>query len=749
MHCACLQVLLREGLMREERVTASSCIFDMDNRGGLGGNGYDAQKNGSQFFKTGADRDELTKALSIELCPIEPLRSLEYEKMERIVARSNNLLAPVSRREENNTLACGHFAQFTKAVEHGCPTPFKNLQDRHGKLSQAHLSSLDAEFADILAKGWMHKKIKFGVRAACPWIPNLAQRACNASNRVVTHGTEAEAIVSLLGAVHDVSIDGADPTMMDEAFTAAAKSIGSSSVCEDYMDSITLIAKNYVGGPLAPNIMKIDSFAKSLGASACWGEQFTNAIATTQNQYKHAPSIKLRIAAIVTQLTSEKVKDGVYQLLGANSVKALLAHTDASELEQALVHADAVAEKLEVLGVPASKANDAECIFMVRLVHYALQMTSRACNVDNFKTLDAVKGAFAADVAKLIAEHVTHTPGTKKVKSPCDWAAEVGDASQHAQGSEGSVLLAESIIEDASSPAYILGTHKITVGAYVREKGSPITYKVAAIGADGALTIETTDLFNPLQKFSVTLEQAMKAWKGLDAEKVKLQTQVGASAFGAVGAEARGAGDAALMDCWRILYNNAPDTIDLSTLSFYKSPDEMRTARAISKGDLQLLPYTDFTKVKAEAKVKGMPSGVYAKCVMDGATYFVLSPTFDTAKWEGTLSPFFWVQETTKEEEANMVWGTFEDPLEELDFKLTCLKNKRALKKDEILKVHKATIPVEPPSTKTVVEPPAKRQRKADAKGKGKGKADGKESAAKVAAAKTVKAAVKAAAKKG
>ena len=91
-----------------------------------------------------------------------------------------------------------------------------------------------------------------------------------------------------------------------------------------------------------------------------------------------------------------------------------------------------------------------------------------------------------------------------------------------------------------------------------------------------------------------------------------------------------------------------------------------------------------------------------------------------------------------------MVWGTFEDPLEELDFKLTCLKNKRALKKDEILKVHKATTPVEPPSTKTVVEPPSKRQRKADAKGKGKGKTDGKESAAKVAAAKTVKAAEKA-----
>ena len=158
-----MQVITREGLLREERVKASSCIFDMDNRGGLGGNGHDAHKNGSQFFKTGADRDELKKALSIELCPIEPLRSLEFEKMERIVARSNGLLAPVSRREEDSTLACGHFAQFAKAVEHGCSTPFKNLQDRFGKLSKTHLSSLDAERNAY----WMATRTS-------SWRPNLA-----------------------------------------------------------------------------------------------------------------------------------------------------------------------------------------------------------------------------------------------------------------------------------------------------------------------------------------------------------------------------------------------------------------------------------------------------------------------------------------------------------------------------------------------------------------------------------------------
>ena len=161
-------MLLREGLLREERVYAQSCIFDLDNRGGLGGNGFDAQKNGSTFFRFGADRDELKKALSIELCPVQPLRVVEYEKMEMIPSRAKDLLAPVSRREEDSTLACGHFAQFAKAVIHGSKAVFPNISDRFGRLSKAHLSSVDAEINDIIEKGWMQKKIKFGVRAACP-----------------------------------------------------------------------------------------------------------------------------------------------------------------------------------------------------------------------------------------------------------------------------------------------------------------------------------------------------------------------------------------------------------------------------------------------------------------------------------------------------------------------------------------------------------------------------------------------------
>ena len=59
----------------EENVCADDCIVHTDNRGGLGLNAYDAHRNGDTALLAGADPQELAKALSIELCPIEPLKS--------------------------------------------------------------------------------------------------------------------------------------------------------------------------------------------------------------------------------------------------------------------------------------------------------------------------------------------------------------------------------------------------------------------------------------------------------------------------------------------------------------------------------------------------------------------------------------------------------------------------------------------------------------------------------------------------
>ena len=59
-----------------------------------------------------------------------------------------------------------------------------------------------------------------------------------------------------------------------------------------------------------------------------------------------------------------------------------------------------------------------------------------------------------------------------------------------------------------------------------------------------------------------------------------------------------------------------------------------------------------------------------------------------------------------------MVWDTWSDPLMESELEITCLKNKRAVKKNELLKVFKVPVPKAEKHTQTVITgPPPKRAR--------------------------------------
>jgi hypothetical protein len=719
LHCATAgapikyQVLFREGLIKEERVYADSCIFDLDNRGGLGGNGFDAQKNGSTFFRFGADRDELKKALSIELCPVQPLRDMEYKKMEMIVARSQELLAPVSWREEDSTLACGHFAQFAKAVGHGCKAVFPNLADRFGRLNKAHLSSVDDEFKDIIEKGWTQKKMKFSVRAACPWIPSLAQRACNASNLVVSHGTEIETIVSILG-----TINGANDEASLENFASAAKSIADSSICSDYIEACATIARLYAGGRLGANLTKIDSFAKTLGASARWGESFTNAIANTKDSSLHQPTCKLRIAACAAQLTASDVKDGVYQFLQEKHVSKLLHHSSHQEMELALEHASDVCSQLEAADIDAGRINDVECAFMVRTVLFHLECWTESCTKTDFKDFDDIKRAFAAGVEALIVSTKSEQKGTKRLKNPCDW--ELAEP-KTAQKENTTAPQESALVDDPTSPAYILKAMKIKDGGYVKEKTSGKVFKVTSITTDGTLTVQSFNLFETVSKYSVTLEQAVTDWA--EAPTVTEQKQIDSDMINSSLRPPSLTGFYSSSCVWHILWDNAEAKFD-ERLAFYINPFEMRVAVDIPKGELMLLPFTTVGEIKCVGDVKPdkLPT-FHAKCVSEHGTHVLFPPKFNKDKNEGLLIPFYHVTETTKEGVANMVWDVWEDPLEEDDFKITCLKNKRAVKKHELLTVFKVAPPtVEKPTKTEIVEPPPKRKRGAAGASDGSGK---------------------------
>ena len=129
------EILVHEGLAREETAVAGDMIFDYSNRGGMGGNAHDAHRNAELNLSNGADPQELAKATSMEVCPIGPLRKQQYEFMRRLVRRSQGLFADVKGTETSGTLACGHFSQFVKACKACCQAPLKRLQESSGRLS--------------------------------------------------------------------------------------------------------------------------------------------------------------------------------------------------------------------------------------------------------------------------------------------------------------------------------------------------------------------------------------------------------------------------------------------------------------------------------------------------------------------------------------------------------------------------------------------------------------------------------------
>ena len=86
------EVFKREGIGDiDAYVRVETLIFHISNRGGLGGSAHDAQKNGDSIIEKGADPKKLADAVCIDLCPIEPLRSLQIKFMQNLVDRPSHV----------------------------------------------------------------------------------------------------------------------------------------------------------------------------------------------------------------------------------------------------------------------------------------------------------------------------------------------------------------------------------------------------------------------------------------------------------------------------------------------------------------------------------------------------------------------------------------------------------------------------------------------------------------------------------
>ena len=250
-------------------VRVETLIFHISNRGGLGGSAHDAQKNGDSIIEKGADPKKLADAVCIDLCPIEPLRSLQIKFMQNLVDRSKGMFAPVGKADVG-TLGCGHFGQFAKATNNGCKSVFSRLSDERGNLDKDAMFKKDKRFQK-LCDGYPQLRLPFGVQLAWRRLPDIIQRACNASNLVASHPNELETAVSILSYVGDMPEGEID-------WAAAKQSVRQSSACDKYMDVVELLCEDYAGGKFAPYVMMTSSYAKRLGATSLMGQRVTEAL---------------------------------------------------------------------------------------------------------------------------------------------------------------------------------------------------------------------------------------------------------------------------------------------------------------------------------------------------------------------------------------------------------------------------------------------------------------------------------------
>jgi hypothetical protein len=320
-------------------VRVETLIFHISNRGGLGGSAHDAQKNGDSIIEKGADPKKLADAVCIDLCPIEPLRSLQIKFMQNLVDRSKGMFAPVGKAEVG-TLGCGHFGQFAKATNNGCKSVFSRLSDERGNLDKDAMFKKDKRFQK-LCDGYPQLRLPFGVQLAWRRLPDIIQRACNASNLVASHPNELETAVSILSYVGDMPEGEID-------WAAAKQSVRQSSACDKYMDVVELLCKDYAWGKFAPYVMMTSSYAKRLGATSLMGQRVTEALVADPCNALH-PRVRVRWAIVHAIITSGAVVDGVFDFAEPGAVRKVVATTagDPDAAEKSLHQAEDWVQKLK------------------------------------------------------------------------------------------------------------------------------------------------------------------------------------------------------------------------------------------------------------------------------------------------------------------------------------------------------------------------------------------------------------------
>ncbi len=181
-----------------DEIKACYFLCHPENRSKLGLKPYNAHRNLAHIKRVGADLDMLNKSTAFEISGIDACRAAQVSFNEQLVKRSNGMLAPITSSERYLTVSIGHAAAICNAAEAQCKSNQPTLCDSEdGNMCVDIMCKGDDALRKMVTKGWSWIIVKWQAEAQWPTLPDIAQRALNASHGVASTASELETASSI------------------------------------------------------------------------------------------------------------------------------------------------------------------------------------------------------------------------------------------------------------------------------------------------------------------------------------------------------------------------------------------------------------------------------------------------------------------------------------------------------------------------------------------------------------------------
>jgi len=472
--------IVKVGVLNVDEVGCHPC-----NRGKLGLNGHNVQRNGHEVDKVGVDLNELHKAASFELCPLEPKKSFQLKFNNDLVQNAHGLIAKLTGREKHLSVGTGHWTAWVRAIKGGCRTPFKDMASGNGTLSADRFRSKDSRMGKCMDEGWSWRQFPWQCEVAWPQLPDLCQRALNSSHSVSSRSTELECMVWVAEQAKESNASHAEFSELMEAIAMGGPS------CAGYINCVGELALQVCGGDNSPLLFFLDRFGKLYGENKTLGEEFVRSTANLVVS-KTDKVNWIKAALVATNLASDKIVDGISKLIVKADVDKLRngdRKLMALSMNGFIEHGWNLADKTLENGIISQDEFDKIFgMLMVRCITLLCDKQKVGPEKNRtWQSVDEIKNQFCVDIMSIAGDaHVDL--GDWKVNVPIPAKIERERSSE--ENAKGKAVLLS--IEQQNDPEHIFKEHGFVVGGFVHEK-TAVNHAFKIISAGSKVCLDSVD----------------------------------------------------------------------------------------------------------------------------------------------------------------------------------------------------------------------------------------------------------------